>query len=83
MQPASGEVICHGIPDSTVLRDGDIVNLDVTAYIGGVHGDNNATYLVGEVDEESRLLVEWTAGGAEPRDQGGEAGPADQHHRPG
>ncbi|NJQ04681.1 type I methionyl aminopeptidase [Streptomyces lonarensis] len=57
------EVICHGIPDSTVLRDGDIVNLDITAYIGGVHGDNNATYLVGgeeAVDEESRLLVERT-----------------------
>ena len=54
------EVICHGIPDSTALRDGDIVNIDVTAYIGGVHGDCNATYLVGEVDEESRLLVERT-----------------------
>lgn len=54
------EVICHGIPDSTVLRDGDIVNLDVTAYIDGVHGDNNATYLCGNVDEESRLLVERT-----------------------
>ncbi|WP_431781841.1 type I methionyl aminopeptidase [Streptomyces chumphonensis] len=54
------EVICHGIPDSTVLRDGDIVNLDVTAYIGGVHGDNNRTYLCGEVDEVSRLLVERT-----------------------
>ncbi|WP_432536041.1 type I methionyl aminopeptidase [Kineococcus arenarius] len=54
------EVICHGIPDSTVLRDGDIVNLDVTAYLDGVHGDNNATYLCGEVDEESRLLVERT-----------------------
>ena len=54
------EVICHGIPDSTRLRDGDIVNLDVTAYIGGVHGDCNATYLVGDVDEESRLLVERT-----------------------
>ncbi|MCZ7413999.1 MULTISPECIES: type I methionyl aminopeptidase [unclassified Streptomyces] len=54
------EVICHGIPDSTVLRDGDIVNLDVTAYIGGVHGDNNKTYLVGDVDETSRLLVERT-----------------------
>lgn len=54
------EVICHGIPDSTVLRDGDIVNLDVTAYINGVHGDNNATYLCGDVDEESRLLVERT-----------------------
>jgi methionyl aminopeptidase len=54
------EVICHGIPDSTELRDGDIVNIDVTAYIGGVHGDTDATYLVGEVDEESRLLVERT-----------------------
>lgn len=54
------EVICHGIPDSTVMRDGDIVNLDITAYLGGVHGDNNATYLCGDVDEESRLLVERT-----------------------
>ena len=54
------EVICHGIPDSTVLRDGDIVNLDVTAYINGVHGDNNATYLCGNVDEESKLLVDRT-----------------------
>ena len=54
------EVICHGIPDSTVLQDGDIVNLDVTAFIHGVHGDLNATYLVGDVDEESELLVERT-----------------------
>lgn len=54
------EVICHGIPDSTVLRDGDICNIDITAYIHGVHGDTNATFLVGEVDEESRLLVERT-----------------------
>jgi methionyl aminopeptidase len=54
------EVICHGIPDSTVLEDGDIVNLDITAYVDGVHGDNNATFLCGDVDEESRLLVERT-----------------------
>ena len=54
------EVICHGIPDSTVVEDGDIVNVDITAYIGGVHGDNNATFLAGDVDEESRLLVERT-----------------------
>ncbi|MDM7853693.1 type I methionyl aminopeptidase [Cellulomonas alba] len=54
------EVICHGIPDSTVIEDGDIVNLDITAYIGGVHGDTNATFLAGDVDEESRLLVERT-----------------------
>jgi methionyl aminopeptidase len=51
------EVICHGIPDSTELRDGDIVNLDVTVYLDGMHGDTNATFLVGEVDEESRRLV--------------------------
>lgn len=54
------EVICHGIPDSTVLEDGDILNLDVTAYKNGVHGDTNVTLLVGDVDEESRLLVERT-----------------------
>jgi methionyl aminopeptidase len=54
------EVICHGIPDSTVLRDGDICNVDITAFIHGVHGDTNATFLVGTVDEESRLLVERT-----------------------
>jgi methionyl aminopeptidase len=54
------EVICHGIPDSTIIEDGDIVNIDVTAFIGGVHGDTNATYLAGEVDEEDRLLVERT-----------------------
>jgi len=54
------EVICHGIPDSTVIEDGDICNIDVTAYIGGVHGDTNATFLAGEVSEEARLLVERT-----------------------
>jgi len=54
------EVICHGIPDSTVIEDGDIVNIDVTAYIDGVHGDTNATYLAGDVGEENRLLVERT-----------------------
>jgi methionyl aminopeptidase len=54
------EVICHGIPDDTVIGDGDIVNVDITAYIDGVHGDTNATFLAGAVDEESRLLVERT-----------------------
>jgi methionyl aminopeptidase len=54
------EVICHGIPDSTVIQDGDIVNIDVTAFIGGVHGDTNATFLAGAVAEEDRLLVERT-----------------------
>jgi methionyl aminopeptidase len=54
------EVICHGIPDDTVLREGDICNIDITAFLGGVHGDTNATFLVGEVDEDVRLLVERT-----------------------
>jgi methionyl aminopeptidase len=54
------EVICHGIPDDTRLREGDICNIDITAYLGGVHGDTNATFLVGEVDEDVRLLVERT-----------------------
>jgi methionyl aminopeptidase len=55
------EVICHGIPDSTVVQDGDICNIDITAFINGVHGDTNATFFAGDVDEESRLLVERTA----------------------
>ncbi|MGH9122363.1 MAG: type I methionyl aminopeptidase, partial [Acidimicrobiales bacterium] len=54
------EVICHGIPDDRPLQDGDIVNIDVTAYIGGVHGDCNATFYCGEVDQASRSLVEVT-----------------------
>ena len=54
------EVICHGIPDGRVVEDGDIVNIDITAFLDGVHGDTNATFLAGDVDEESRLLVERT-----------------------
>ncbi len=54
------EVICHGIPDSRALQNGDICNIDVTGWIGGVHGDTNATFLVGDVDPESRRLVEVT-----------------------
>lgn len=54
------EVICHGIPDDTALVDGDIVNIDITAYIDGYHGDSNQTFLVGEVKPEVGLLVERT-----------------------
>src|SRR6476660_944493 len=54
------EVVCHGIPDARVIEDGDIVNIDITAYLDGVHGDTNATFLAGDVDEETRLLVERT-----------------------
>ena len=54
------EVICHGIPDSRALLDGDIINIDVTAFINGVHGDTNATFFVGDVDAENRRLVQVT-----------------------
>jgi methionyl aminopeptidase len=54
------EVVCHGIPDSRRIEDGDIVNIDITAFLDGVHGDTNATFLAGDVDEDSRLLVERT-----------------------
>ncbi|ATB35103.1 methionine aminopeptidase [Cystobacter fuscus] len=54
------EVICHGIPDSRPLEDGDIINLDITIFLDGVHGDCSATYLIGNVDAESRRLVEVT-----------------------
>lgn len=54
------EIICHGIPDSRKLVEGDIVNVDVTAFIGGVHGDTNATFYVGEVDDASVALVRAT-----------------------
>ena len=54
------EVICHGIPDDTVLQDGDIINIDITAFKDGFHGDSNVTFLVGEVAPEVKLLVERT-----------------------
>ena len=54
------EVICHGIPDSRRLASGDIVNIDVTVYREGVHGDTSATLMVGEVDEHCRRLVDET-----------------------
>ncbi|MFM8649347.1 MAG: type I methionyl aminopeptidase, partial [Actinomycetota bacterium] len=54
------EVICHGIPDSTVIEDGDIINLDVTCYVNGVHGDTNATFMIGNVSDVDRRLVKVT-----------------------
>ncbi|MEN9989623.1 MAG: hypothetical protein RL508_602 [Actinomycetota bacterium] len=54
------EVICHGIPDNTVLQDGDIINIDITAYLDGYHGDSNVTFLVGDVKPEVADLVERT-----------------------
>jgi methionyl aminopeptidase len=52
------QVICHGIPDSRPLEDGDIVNLDITVYLDGMHGDCSATFLVGAVDDAGRRLVQ-------------------------
>jgi len=54
------EVICHGIPDDRALADGDIINCDVSAYVEGHHGDNSAMFLVGDVSEEGRRLVDAT-----------------------
>lgn len=54
------EIICHGIPDDTVLLEGDICNIDITAFKNGFHGDSNSTFLVGDVQEPVRLLVERT-----------------------
>ncbi|MAP74253.1 MAG: type I methionyl aminopeptidase [Planctomycetaceae bacterium] len=54
------EVVCHGIPDSRQLQEGDIVNIDVTVFYEGVHGDTSVTFLVGEVDEHSQHLVDVT-----------------------
>ncbi len=54
------EVVCHGIPDDTVLLDGDIINIDITAYKNGMHGDTNRTFLVGAVAPDVAALVERT-----------------------
>ncbi|XP_037752879.1 methionine aminopeptidase 1 isoform X2 [Chelonia mydas] len=54
------EVICHGIPDRRPLQEGDIVNVDITIYRNGYHGDLNETFYVGEVDEGARKLVQTT-----------------------
>ncbi|MEO6826120.1 MAG: type I methionyl aminopeptidase [Microbacteriaceae bacterium] len=54
------EVICHGIPDDTVLEDGDIINIDITAFKNGVHGDSNQTFIVGTASQDATQLVERT-----------------------
>lgn len=52
------ETVCHGVPDSTALRDGDIVNVDVTVYLDGMHGDCNETFHVGAAaDDPTKHLV--------------------------
>ncbi|ETW92522.1 MAG: methionine aminopeptidase, partial [Candidatus Entotheonella gemina] len=50
-------VICHGIPDSTVLKDGDIINVDVTPILDGYYGDSSRMFVIGDASEEARTLV--------------------------
>jgi len=54
------EIVCHGIPDLRPLQDGDIVNVDVSVYFNGYHSDLNETFLIGNVDENGKLLVQTT-----------------------
>ncbi|XP_037486944.1 methionine aminopeptidase 1B, chloroplastic-like [Triticum dicoccoides] len=54
------ECMCHGIPDSRELKDGDIINIDVTVYLNGFHGDTSKTFFCGEVDEAAKRLVKVT-----------------------
>lgn len=54
------EVICHGIPDDTKLREGDLINIDITAYLDGYHGDLNRTFRVGEVSDRAEQLIQRT-----------------------
>ena len=81
------EVICHGIPDDRALREGDIVNCDVTIYLDGVHGDHSETFLVGACDPEAERLVRVTReclwrgiGAARPGGRVNEIGRAIQDH---
>ena len=60
-QDRNAQIICHGIPDKRPLENGDIVNVDVSVFYKGYHGDLNETYLVGDCDEESKRLVQTTA----------------------
>ena len=55
------EVVCHGIPNAKqILKDGDIINIDVTPILNGYHGDTSRTFLVGDVSPQARRLVEVT-----------------------
>ena len=75
------EVVCHGIPDDTVLLDGDLVNVDITAFVDGMHGDLNKTFIVGNALREVIDSRRSHPGGAEPRHQGRRPGPRGQRDR--
>jgi methionyl aminopeptidase len=80
-------VVCHGIPGPRTIRDGDIVNVDVTPLLDGWHGDSNRTYLAGNVALKAKKLVEVTyecmmlgIEAAKPGARLGDIGYAIQHH---
>ncbi len=80
-------VVCHGIPSARVLKDGDIVNIDVTPLLDGWHGDSSRMFLVGDVPLKARRLVEVTyeclmigIGQARPGARLGDIGAAIQAH---
>ena len=80
-------VVCHGIPSDRVLKDGDIVNIDVTPLLGGWHGDTSRMYLVGDVPIKARRLVDVTyeclmlgIEQAKPGNHLGDISHAIQHH---
>ena len=77
------EVICHGIPDARPLADGDIVKIDITAFIGGVHGDTCATFYAGTPSTEVRDLGERTREAMLRGDPGRAAGTPGQRDRAG
>jgi len=54
------EVICHGIPDDRKLREGDIINIDITCYLNGFHGDCSEMFICGETNEDSKRLIQTT-----------------------
>lgn len=52
--------ICHGIPDDRKLQEGDIVNIDISVYLDGYHGDSSEMFVVGEIDEDAKKLLQVT-----------------------
>ncbi len=52
------QIVCHGVPDSTILKEGDIINVDVTPKLGGFYGDSSKTFMVGQVSERARNIVQ-------------------------
>lgn len=81
------DVVCHGIPDAYVLKEGDIVNVDLTTIVEGWHGDQSETFLIGDVSDEARNVTQcafdalWSGIDAiKPEGLIGDIGTAIEHH---